>query len=93
MDIFCGNVLDDSALWEKFANEKYDIILANIVADIISDMLPLFNSCLVDNGKMVCSGIISPRKEFVLEALDKNGFAVEEIKEKNDWVAIICRKK
>jgi ribosomal protein L11 methylase PrmA len=42
---------------------------------------------------MVCSGIISPRKEFVLEALDKNGFAVEEIKEKNDWVAIICRKK
>lgn len=93
MDIVCGNVLDDSALWQRFASGKYDIILANIVADIISDMLPLFNSCLDDNGKMVCSGIISPRKEFVLESLDKNGFAVEEIKEKNDWVAIICRKK
>ena len=93
MDIVCGNVLDDIYLWNRFADEKYDIILANIVADIISDMLPLFKSCLVDDGKMVCSGIISPRKEFVLEALDKNGFAVEEIKEKNDWVAIICRKK
>ena len=93
MDIVCGNVLDDEALWNKFANEKYDIILANIVADIISDMLPLFKSCLKDGGQMVCSGIISPRKEFVLEALDKNGFAVDEIKEKNDWVAIICRKK
>ncbi len=93
MDVVCGNVLDDKALWDSVALKKYDLILANIVADIISDMLPLFKSCLKDDGFMVCSGIISPRKEFVLDALEENGFAVEEIKEKNDWVAIICRKK
>ena len=33
------------------------------------------------------------RKEFVLESLENNGFEVEELKEKNDWVAIICKKK
>ncbi len=93
MDVVCGNVLTEETLWNNFAEKKYDIILANIVADIISDMLPLFDSCLKADGKMVCSGIISPRKEFVLEALERNGFDVEEIKEKNEWVAIICRKK
>ena len=41
---------------------------------------------------MACSGIISPRKEFVLDALKNNGFTVEELKEKNDWVAIVCKK-
>lgn len=93
MDVFCGNVLSDSDFWNFFAQKKYNVILANIVADIISDMLPLFDACLADDGRLVCSGIISPRKEFVLEALDKNGFVVEELKEKNDWVAIICKKK
>ncbi len=93
MDVFCGNVLSDKAFWDKFANKKYEIILANIVADIISDMLPLFDSCLTQEGRLVCSGIISPRKEFVLDALERNNFEVEELKEKNDWVAIICKKK
>ena len=93
ISVYCGNVLSDKPLWDYFADKKYDIILANIVADIISEMLPLFVSCLKTDGRLVCSGIISPRKEFVLNELDKNGFITEEIKEKNDWVAIICRKK
>jgi ribosomal protein L11 methyltransferase len=93
MDVFCGNVLSDEAFWNKFAEQKYDIILANIVADIISDMLPLFDACLASDGRLVCSGIISPRKEFVLDALANNGFEVLDLKEKNDWVAIICKKK
>lgn len=93
MDVFCGNVLSDEAFWNSFAEKKYDIILANIVADIISDMLPLFDACLKPDGRLVCSGIISPRKEFVLEALERNAFEVVELKEKNDWVAIICKKK
>ena len=91
--VYCGNVLSDKALWDSFAEKKYELILANIVADIISDMLPLFDSCLVDDGRLVCSGIISPRKDFVLDALESNGFDVVELKEKNDWVAIICKKK
>lgn len=93
MSVYCGNVLTDIDLWNKFANNKYDIILANIVADIISEMLPLFTSCLNQDGRLVCSGIISMRKEFVLESLEENGFIVEELKEKNDWIAIVCKKK
>lgn len=90
MDIFCGNVLTDAGLYEKIAGKQYDLILANIVADIISEMLPLFRKCLKSGGALVCSGIISPRREFVLDALKNNGFTVNNIKEKNEWLAIEC---
>ena len=93
MEVFCGNVLADKALWDKFAAKEYDIIAANIVADIISEMLPLFKKCLKSDGKMICSGIISPRREFVLDSLEKHGFKIIEIKEKNEWLAIVCMKK
>ncbi|MBR0232365.1 MAG: 50S ribosomal protein L11 methyltransferase [Clostridia bacterium] len=91
--VYCGNALSDETLWNALAAREYDLILANIVADIISEMLPLFHKCLKPEGALICSGIISPRREFVLGALAENGFAVEEIKEKNEWLAIVCRKK
>ena len=92
MEVFCGNVLTDKALYGRISSQKYDLILANIVADVISDMLPLFRECLADDGAMICSGIILSRREFVLNALKNNGFTVEKIEEKNEWLAIICRK-
>lgn len=92
IDIYCGNILTDEDLYKKLVCNSYSVILANIVADIISDMLPFFASCLSSQGHMICSGIISPRKDFVIAALGKAGFTVETIREKNEWVAIVCRK-
>lgn len=92
MDIYCGNILTDGTLCESLAQNSYSLILANIVADIISDMLPFFARCLDAQGHMICSGIISPRRDFVVDALGKAGFVIEIIREKNEWVAIVCRK-
>ena len=92
MDIYCGNILTDGTLCESLAQNSYSLILANIVADIISDMLPFFARCLDAQGHMICSGIISPRRDFVVDALGKAGFVIESIREKNEWVAIVCRK-
>lgn len=92
MDIYCGNILTDGTLCESLAQNGYSLILANIVADIISDMLPFFARCLDAQGHMICSGIISPRKDFAVDALGKAGFVIESIREKNEWVAIVCRK-
>ena len=92
MDIYCGNILTDGTLCESLAQNSYSLILANIVADIISDMLPFFARCLDAQGHMICSGIISPRRDFVVDALGKAGFVIESIREKNEGVAIVCRK-
>lgn len=92
MDIYCGNILTNGTLCESLAQNSYSLILANIVADIISDMLPFFARCLDAQGHMICSGIISPRRDFVVDALGKAGFVIESVREKNEWVAIVCRK-
>lgn len=92
MDIYCGNILTNGMLCESLAQNSYSLILANIVADIISDMLPFFARCLDAQGHMICSGIISPRRDFVVDALGKAGFVIESVREKNEWVAIVCRK-
>jgi ribosomal protein L11 methyltransferase len=88
--VYWGNVLDGGSFKEMILPEKkvYEIVLINIVADIVCEMLPMISKSL--NGKIVYSGIISERKEKVLSALAENGFSVLEVKEKNDWVCVIA---
>lgn len=90
LSVLCGNILEDKAAYDKVCDNKYDIILANIVADIIRGMAPIFKSVLKDKGTLICSGIIAPKKEIVINSLIENGFIISEIAEKNDWVAVKC---
>lgn len=88
-----GNILTDDALCESvMVAEKYDYIAANIVADVILAMLPLFKKCLKPGGVMILSGIISPKKDTVLQAAEKEGFTILSAREKNDWAVIRCEK-
>ena len=83
---YCGNVLTMPWLDEKVRAKKYDLIVANIVADVIIAMRGLFRDCLAENGTLLCSGIIGPRAQEVLEKLEETGFHVCERHEQNDWV-------
>lgn len=90
--VYCGNVLDNQSFCEKIFNRTYDVIVANIVADIIKEMTPLFKASLKTDGVLICSGIIGKRADEVRTVLSENGFKIEETLEKNDWVAIKCTK-
>lgn len=90
LSVLCGNILEDKAACDRVCAEKYDIILANIVADVISGMAPVFASVLEKGGALICSGIIAPKKDAVIASLEANGFSISEIAEKNDWVALKC---
>jgi len=87
-----GNILTDEEF--KSGTEKsgpYDIVVANIVADVI---IPLANDVrryLKDGGTFIASGIIEMRIDEVKEAIEKNGFSIQEIKKENDWYCIISR--
>lgn len=91
--VLCGNVLDDKALEDKVFDKEYDIILANIVADIIKGMAPMFYRSLKTDGVLVCSGVIGGRREEVESSLKEVGFIHVSTDEDNDWVAIKCTKK
>ncbi len=71
----------------------YDIIVANIIADIIAAIACDVPARLKPGGLFVCSGIINTKKDRVLEALDRAGFEVISSRTKNDWCAYVCKMK
>ena len=71
---------------------QYDIVTANIVADIIIRLAPDIGAYMKDGALLIASGIISERKEEVLEVLLANKLDVVEILEDNGWCAIVLRK-
>lgn len=89
----CGDALRDPALAEAIG-AGYDIICANIVADIIIGMAPMFYEKLVPGGTLITSGIIAPRADEVEAALKQAGFAIAGRAESADWAAFTaCRTK
>lgn len=90
--ISCGNVITDAALTEAIGT-GYDVITANIVADVIKAMVPLFPRFLKPDGTLILSGIITERADEVLETVTAQGFAVLEKREASGWCAVkLCRK-
>lgn len=84
---YCGNVIDDNKLVEKIGGE-YDIIAANIVADVLIAMSPLFEKFVKKGGTLILSGIISERCHEVIDAVKAKGYTLIEQREANDWVAV-----
>ena len=82
----CGNVIDDAALVSEIGG-GYDLLCANIVADVLIGMSGLFAGFLKRGGRLIVSGIIDMRKDEVLDKIKEQGFELTEIREKEDWVA------
>ena len=91
LKVYCGNILADEALAEKIGEESYDLILANIVADVIIAMAPLFARYLKKTGTLIVSGIIAERAEEVTGHLEEQGFRICQLREENGWAAAVCR--
>ncbi len=75
------------------ATGTYDIITANIVAAAIISLVPHVPALLAKNATFIASGIIDTRKDEVVTAVEAAGLSVDEILEKNGWVALVCSKK
>lgn len=83
-----ADVLTDKNARKIICQKKYDIVLANIVADVIIAISPFVKTVMKDEAVFICSGIILERKDDVVEALYKNGFDIKEIREKGEWCSI-----
>lgn len=84
----CGNIVTDSALRSEIGS-SYDLITANIVADVIIAMSGLFREFLKKDGKLIVSGIITERSDEVLQKLDECGFKLVTLKESEGWAAAL----
>jgi len=85
-----GNALIDKELIAEIRESKYNIIVANIVADIIIALLPLVKVSLAENGTFITSGIITERLDDVTSALESAGFVVDKVTHKDNWVSVVA---
>lgn len=91
------NKIDDKVSFEvgdltEVVSGKYDIICANIVADVVIRLLPDAKEFMTDNGRLIISGIIDLRKDDVLKAVGENGFKVADKRYKDNWCAFVLQK-
>lgn len=84
---YCGDVISEEKLDKKLGRE-YDIITANIVADVLIAMKDIFRDKIKDNGILIISGIISERKDEVIREVVSAGFEVINTAESEGWAAV-----
>lgn len=90
-ETICGNILEDEALVERLGT-GYDVICANIVADILIAMRKLFVRFMKPQAKLMLSGIIDERLDEVLEAMKQEGLTVLKIEQSAGWAAVLLEK-
>ena len=87
-----GDVLAQGPLRRRLGQEKYDVVLANIVADVIIAMSPAVPEWLAEGGVFICSGIIEGRQQEVETALHAAGFEIAAHFCQEDWHCMCCRR-
>lgn len=87
-----GNIIDDQTLQEEVGMEKYDIVVANILADVIIPLSSKVGQHMKKGGLYITSGIIYMKRDEVKEAIEKNGFTIVEENEMGEWVSFVARK-
>ena len=89
--VYAGNILTDEKIQTAISECEYDIVLANIVADVIIALAPAAKKYMKDGGVFITSGIISERAEEVKQAICDTGFEIMSERSKKDWVSITCK--
>lgn len=90
--VYAGDILSDAGL-RKTLGKGYDIVLANIVADVIIPLSAFVSEFMAPDGVFICSGIIDSRAEEVKAAVQKNGFEIVKRCQDEEWYAFCCKKK
>ena len=92
MEVMIGNIIDDKAIQDAVGYEKYDIVAANILADVLVPLTPVILGQLKKGGIYITSGIIDEKEETVVNAVKAAGLEVVEVTRQKDWVSVTARK-
>lgn len=88
-----GNILEDESFQEKIGYHCYDIVVANILADVICPLSEKVAAHLKEDGIFITSGIINTKEEEVKEAMIANGLEIVEVHSLGEWVSITAKVK
>ena len=92
MNMILGNIIDDKTIQDKVGYEKYDIVVANILADVLISLTPVILHQMKKGGLYITSGIIDDKEESVVAAVKAAGLEVLEVTHQGEWVSVTARK-
>ena len=91
-DMMIGNIIDDKEVQDKVGYEKYDIVTANILADVLVPLTPVIVHRMKPGAVYITSGILDVKEEVVKEAVVAAGLEVVEVTHQGEWVSVTARK-
>lgn len=89
-DLLAGNIISEEEIQQKVGMKKYDVVVANILADIIIPLSGEIMQHMKEDGVFISSGILNTKADEVQDALLKNGFKIIEKNEMGDWVSFVA---
>ena len=92
-EMMIGNIINDKAVQDQVGYEKYDIVVANILADVLVPLTPVIVNQLKEGGIYITSGIIDDKETVVTEAVKAAGLELLEVTYQGEWVSVTARKK
>ena len=90
--VMIGNIIDDKEVQDQVGYDRYDIVAANILADVLVPLTPVILNHLKTGGIYITSGIIEEKEETVVEAVKAAGLEVLEVNHQGEWVSVTARK-
>ncbi len=91
-DMMIGNIIDDKDVQDQAGYEKYDIVTANILADVLIPLTPVIVHQMKKGAYYITSGILDVKEEVVVEAVKAAGLTVVEVTHQGEWVSVTARK-
>ena len=91
-EMMIGNIITDRAVRDKVGYGCYDIVVANILADVLVPLTPVIVNQLKDGGIYITSGIIDDKEETVTEAVKAAGLTVLDVTYQGEWVSVTAQK-
>ncbi len=91
-EMMIGNIITDKAVQDKVGYECYDIVVANILADVLVPLTPVIVNQLKPGGIYITSGIIDDKEQTVVDAVKAAGLEVLEVTYQGEWVSVTARK-
>ena len=91
-EVMIGNIIDDKAVQDAGGYEKYDIVAANILADVLVPLTPVIIHQMKPGAVYITSGIIEDKENVVVEAVKAAGLELLEVNHQGEWVSVVARK-
>ena len=91
-DMMIGNIIDDKDVQDQAGYEKYDIVTANILADVLIPLTPVIVHQMKKGAYYITSGILDVKEEVVVEAVKAAGLTVVEVTHQGEWASVTARK-